>query len=140
MKGNTKKRRVVTCFLEHEGKILILKRSGRVGTYRGRWGAVAGYIEEGETPDEAARKEIEEEAGIKGAKLIRRGKPFEFVDAELGIVWVIHPYRFEVKTKRVSIDWEHVDSKWIHPRELRSHKTVPKLEESWRRVSQLQDS
>jgi 8-oxo-dGTP pyrophosphatase MutT (NUDIX family) len=129
-----KKRRVVTCFLEHQGKILILKRSGRVGTYRGLWGAVAGYIEEGETPDEAARKEIEEEVGIKNAKLVKRGEPFEFLDRELEIIWIVHPYRFAVDADRVRIDWEHVESKWIHPEELGLYHTVPKLNESLKRV------
>jgi 8-oxo-dGTP pyrophosphatase MutT (NUDIX family) len=133
--NEVKKRRVVTCFLEYEGRILILKRSGKVGTYRGRWGAVAGYIEEGESPDEAARKEIEEEVGIKGAKLVKRGEPFEFLDPEVKTLWVVHPYRFAVDTDRIRIDWEHVESKWIPPEELESHETVPKLGESWRRVS-----
>jgi 8-oxo-dGTP pyrophosphatase MutT (NUDIX family) len=117
------------------GKILILRRSGKVGTYRGRWGAVAGYIEEGETPDEAACKEIEEEAGVKEAKLIKRGEPFEFLDSELGVVWVVHPYRFAVETDQIHIDWEHVESRWIRPEELGSYEIVPKLDESWRRVS-----
>jgi 8-oxo-dGTP pyrophosphatase MutT (NUDIX family) len=129
-----KKRKVVTCFLEHRGKILILRRSGRVGTYRGLWGAVAGYIEKGETPDEAARKEIEEEVGIKNAKLVRRGEPFEFLDRELGIIWIVYPYRFAVDADRVRIDWEHMKSKWIHPEELGSYHTVPKLNESLKRV------
>ena len=45
-------KQVVTSFIESENKILILRRSGRVGTYQGRWAAVSGYIEK--TPDEQA--------------------------------------------------------------------------------------
>ena len=39
-------RHVVTCFLEHGGEIPLLRRSQRVGTYKGRWAGVSGYIEE----------------------------------------------------------------------------------------------
>lgn len=53
-------RRVVTCFLEHDGKIPLLRRSQRVGTYRGRWAGVSGYIEEGNTPYAQALEEIRE--------------------------------------------------------------------------------
>jgi 8-oxo-dGTP pyrophosphatase MutT (NUDIX family) len=130
-----KKHRVVTCFLEHDDKILILKRSGSVGSYQGKWGAVAGYIEKCESADDAALKEIKEETGIENAELVVRGEPFEFTDRELGVVWVVHPYRFRVKTNQVCISWEHVEWKWIRPEELRFHDTVPKLTESWERVS-----
>ena len=50
---------VVTCILEHDGKILLLKRSNQVGTYRGLWGGVAGYVEELEDPYDTALKEIQ---------------------------------------------------------------------------------
>ena len=38
-------KRVVTCFLESEGEILILYRSEQVGSYQGRWAGVSGYVE-----------------------------------------------------------------------------------------------
>jgi 8-oxo-dGTP pyrophosphatase MutT (NUDIX family) len=46
-------------------KLLILKRSDKVGTYKGLWGGVAGYVEENEEPYETALKEIKEEVGIE---------------------------------------------------------------------------
>jgi len=64
-------KRVVTCFLESDGEILILRRSGQVGTYQGRWAGVSGYIET--TADEQALVEIKEEAGLspEDLKLIK---------------------------------------------------------------------
>ncbi|MFQ5925733.1 MAG: NUDIX domain-containing protein, partial [Dehalococcoidia bacterium] len=57
-------RHVVTCFLEHDNKIKLFRRSERVGVYRGRWAGVSGYVEEGNTPYQQALEEIEEETGL----------------------------------------------------------------------------
>ena len=73
---------VVTCILEHDGKILLFKRSNLVGTYRGLWGGVAGYVEESEIPYDTAIKEIRQEAGVSldALVLIRKGDPIAFSD------------------------------------------------------------
>jgi 8-oxo-dGTP pyrophosphatase MutT (NUDIX family) len=126
-------RRVVTCFLEREGRILVLKRSEKIGTYKRKWGAVAGYIGENETPLQAAVREIREETGIEKVELIKEGEPFTFTDESLGITWEVHPFRFRVEGG-IRTDWEHTEHRWISPQELKLLDTVPRLEESWRRV------
>lgn len=54
-----------------------MRRSSRVGTYRGRWARVSGYIEKGDQPLTRALKEIEEEVGLgrDEFRLIKRGEP-----------------------------------------------------------------
>ena len=75
---------VVTCFLRHRGEVLLLRRSAKVGSYRGRWGAVAGHVE-GNDPDGSALREIAEETGLRdGVSLSERGEPFPVEDLELG--------------------------------------------------------
>ena len=58
-----KQREIVTCFLRHEGLVLLLKRSGRVRTHRTKWAGVSGSIEAA-TPLEQAIREIREETGV----------------------------------------------------------------------------
>ena len=131
-------RHVVTCFLEHEGKIMILRRSQRVGTYRGKWAGVSGYIEEGKKPVEQAWVEIKEETVLDSGdvELVGEGLPLEVVDAELGRKWIVHPFRFRVlKPEKIRIDWEHTEAKWIAPEDIDKHETVPKLLEAWERVA-----
>ena len=135
MANNLQEKRVVTCFLESGGEILLLRRSGQVGSYQGRWAGVSGYIEK--APDEQALVEIEEEAGLCGEdlKLIKRGKPLPVEDEELGIRWVVHPYLFRIKDRgKIKIDWEHKEIRWINPKDIDNYQTVPMLKETLARV------
>ena len=126
---------VVTCFLESNNEILILRRSDKVGSYRGSWAGVSGYVET--TPDEQALTEIAEETRLSASKvhLVTKGDPLEVPDEQLGVRWVVHPYLFHVDERsNIRIDWEHVESRWINPLELRNYQTVPNLEEALQRV------
>ena len=128
-------RRVVTCFLEADGEILLLRRSEQVGSYQGRWAGVSGYIEA--TADEQALIEIGEETGLFGEdlRLIKRGQPLTVEDEKLGVSWVVHPYLFRVKGRsRLKIDWEHQEISWIKPEEIDNYQTVPMLKEALARV------
>jgi len=128
-------KKVVTCFLESGGEILILRRSGEVGSYRGRWAGVSGYIES--SADEQALTEIEEETGLgRGdVELIKKGEPLAVEDEGLGIRWVVHPYLFRIKDRdKIRIDWEHKEARWIKPEDIEHYRTVPKLKEALSRV------
>lgn len=125
---------VVTCILEHDGKILLFKRSNQVGTYRGLWGGVAGYVEELEDPYDTAIKEIRQETGIglDALELVRKGDPIEISDTYEGrrYNWIVYPFLFHVQAKElVRIDWEHEEYRWVHPSEVRKLETVPGLDE-----------
>jgi len=126
-----KTREVVTCFLQSGDKILLLKRSDRVGSYQGRWAGVSGYIET--NPDEQAFKEIREETGLEedDIALIRKSHPIEIIDRELRTRWRVFPYLFRIKNPgKINIDWEHKEIKWIAPEEIDQYQTVPKLKEA----------
>ncbi len=131
-------RHVVTCFLEHDGRILLLRRSERVGTYRGKWAGVSGYIETGSTPSQQAWTEIKEEASLDmdDVELVQEGLPLEVVDTELVRKWIVHPFRFQVlKPDKIRIDREHTEAKWIAPEDIGQFETVPNLREAWQRVA-----
>ena len=127
---------VVTCILlridQQEPRILLLRRSQKVGSYRGRWAGVSGFVEPNVTPDEQASTEILEETGLQRdqVRLLRRGAVVEYSDAELGRHFYIHPFLFEVlTTESIQIDWEATEMRWIVPSELPHFETVPKLQE-----------
>ena len=120
--------------INDEGKILILKRSEKVLTYKGLWGAVTGYVEENETPYETAIKEIKEEVGInkEDVSLIESLDSVKFTDIYNGeeYNWNIFPFIFKIKkNSKINIDWEHLEYEWILPSEIEKYDTVPLLKE-----------
>ncbi len=125
----------MTAFLSLRGKVLILRRSDRVGTYGGKWAGISGYLEPGDpSPLERARIEIREEVGVENARLVREGQPFEVIDAELGRRWVVHPFLFEVDEGRVRLDWESLEARWIEPDQLVEFDHVPGLDLSLKAI------
>jgi len=130
-----REKQVVTCFLESENEILILRRSEQVGSYQGKWAGVSGYIET--TADEQALTEIEEETSLsrEDVELIKRGKPLPIEDKRLGVRWVVHPYLFHIKDRdKIKIDWEHKETRWIAPEDIDNYQTVPMLKETLTQV------
>lgn len=124
-------RDVVTSFLWNNGEVLILRRSAKVGTFRGRWAGVSGYIEDPE--DEQAIREITEETELLDAdfKLLKKGKLLEVEDPENNVLWRVRPYLFSIEGRgRIKIDWEHTETRWIKPEEISSFETVPGLKEA----------
>ncbi|HLN50963.1 MAG: NUDIX domain-containing protein [Thermoplasmata archaeon] len=122
---------VVTAFLRRDdGKILLLRRSGRVGSFQGRWAAVSGFLED-PTPIAQAYREISEETGI-GRNELSLEVEGRTVYARSGQeVYIVHPFLFRVGTTDVRIDWEHTAFEWVDPSEIRSRATVPKLDRAW---------
>lgn len=137
--SNLQERKVVTCFLESRGQVLLLRRSERVGTYRGRWAGISGYIEG--PPDVQALIEIDEETSLHGKgdlEFIGKSDPLVVEDEELGVRWVVHPYLFHITDRsKVKIDWEHKEARWIDPGDLGDYRTVPMLKETLARVYKL---
>ncbi len=130
-----KEKRVVTCFLESNGEILILRRSEKVGSYQGKWAGVSGYIDT--TADEQALTEIAEETSLtqEDLTLIISSNPLTIEDNKLGVRWVVYPYLFRINDRnKIRIDWEHKELRWIKPAEIGNYQTVPKLKETLSRV------
>jgi len=126
---------VVTSFLERsDGRILLLERSEKVGSFQGHWAGVSGFLE-ASTPIEQAFREILEETGL-GAEdidLLSEGAP---VLARDGFrVFIVYPFRFGARRTEIRLDWEHTRAEWVEPSEIRRRPTVPKLDRVWESVT-----
>ena len=127
---------VVTVFLTLGGKLLVVKRSGKVGTYRGHWSGISGYLESTD-PLEQAYEEMDEELGLDqgDVSLVKKGKPLEVFDPIGEHAWRVHPFLFVVNSPdKIRLDWENVEMRWVHPEEIVQLQTVPALKEALERV------
>ena len=137
-----KRQHVVTAFLSCHGKILIMRRSTRVGSYQGRWSGVSGYLED-PTPLAQALREIREETGLsdEDVTLRRVGVPLTVPAPELRTLWVVHPFLFEINDPRaIRLDWENTELRWVTPKQLEEYATVPRLTDALQNCLQTEDN
>jgi translation initiation factor 2B subunit (eIF-2B alpha/beta/delta family) len=132
-------RPVVTCFLRSEGEVLLLRRSDAVGSYRGQWSGVAGHVADDagrdRDPETAARAEVDEETGLADAvTLVRQGDSFQVADTDHGVRWQVHPFLFDCEARTVETNEESTETAWVHPPEILTRETVPRLWTSWDRI------
>lgn len=127
---------VVTVFLRNRGEVLLLRRSADVDSYPGRWGAVAGHVEDAD-PVGSALSEIEEETRLQEQDVtqVRQGTSFTVDDEERGTRWVVHPFLFDTETRSIKTNWETDKSEWVSPTTILRRDTVPDLWTSYRRVT-----
>ena len=119
---------VVTAFLRDRGEVLLVRRSDAVGTYRGRWGGVSGYVEgDADDPVDDALREIREETGIEQSDLtlVRRGDPVAVDDGEGR--FTVHPFLFDTDTRTVEPNEELAATEWAQPTAMLERETVPRL-------------
>lgn len=126
---------VVTCFLRNRGEILLARRADRAPTYPGRWAGVSGYVESGESPREAADREVAEETGLEDEdrELVRSGSEVRVEDEDRD--WRVHPFLLDCSTRELEGSHEHAAREWVHPPAIRRRETVPGLWRVYERVA-----
>jgi 8-oxo-dGTP diphosphatase len=128
---NVEEVHVVTVFLKRsDGRILLLRRSRKVGSFQGRWAGVSGYLEVRTAKGQALR-EIAEETGLASSGLTLKGAGPVLRVRGGSTVYAVHPFLFESSTEKIRLDWEHTESRWIRPTDIRRYPTVPKLADAW---------
>ncbi|HPE85491.1 MAG TPA: NUDIX hydrolase, partial [Chlamydiales bacterium] len=107
---------VACAFLEVEGAVLILKRTG---SEQGFWGLPGGKLEESETPAEALRREFFEETKIQ---LPRQTDAIGRLYFQRPTVeYIFHMFRCTLdKRPTVILNAEHSDYGWFSDSEVQS--------------------
>ena len=110
-----------------EGRVLFLLRPDFVSWMPGKWALPGGHIEEGETPIDAAVREVKEETALDISE------PVEFHMSANGEVAYFTTRGY---TGEVVIDFEHDDFAWVYPEDLTNYDRVPKLDDVVERAKQ----
>ncbi len=127
----------LACFVKFKDKILILKRSDRVLTYKGKWNVIGGYLDELKPIRKKIIEELKEELNIKrkDIKEIKIGNPLEFHDPSTNKTWIAFLVLAEMKRKpEIKLDFEHTEFKWIKPEEIADYDIVYKLDENLKKA------
>ena len=132
---NSNEAPVVIIFLRYKDEILLVKRSGRVANYNGKWNTVAGFLDRVRPLEEDIYEELKEELGLDRDQIghIHKGKSHVLDDKSIGKKWIVFPVIVDTKElPTIKIDWEHTAFKWIKPKELADYDTVTDLEKTYK--------
>lgn len=112
--GN-KRRKILTLCVIHQHPMILLGMKKR-GFGAGRWNGFGGKVQEGETIEEAARRELREEAGIKVNSVEKVGKiDFEFLGNPE--ILEVHIFKAEDFSGELA-EGEEMKPQWFHIDEI----------------------
>jgi 8-oxo-dGTP diphosphatase len=107
----------VKAIIEHDGKILLIKRSDKYKGISGIWDIPGGRLEFGEEPEDGLRREVMEETGIKLTGINRiLDASTVYNDDEKHIVRITYLCTAEVKEMKLSN--EHTEFIWVDPKKI----------------------
>ena len=133
--------RAAIAILRCRDKIILIKRSTKVGAYKNLYANVGGYIPKGVKALAVARQEIQEELGLKAGKIAleKIGKSYVYSDKKTDVVLHAHPFLFRTDSKaNVRLNWENSKYVWVSPEEaLRVRQIVPHLKKDLQSVGLL---
>ncbi|MEL9914672.1 MAG: DUF126 domain-containing protein [Thermoplasmatales archaeon] len=124
---NVEEKMVATAYVVRNGRLLVMKRSDSAPTYAGMYGGVSGYIEEGEHPEDTARREVAEEASLTDLKLLEIGKEVQVRYGQT--LFRITPVLMSSVSGDVKLNYENSSYFWVTRDELQGLETVPKFKE-----------
>ena len=119
---------VVSCFFEYDGEVLFLQRQDHKPE-GGTWGAPAGKIDQGETPEIAMARELVQETGFDASrkklvyfrKLYVCYKTYDFV---------YHIFSLKLGAKpdvQLNLE-EHKAYRWLSPAEALRINLIPDMD------------
>jgi 8-oxo-dGTP diphosphatase len=106
--------------LDDDSNMLLLLRSAKSRWMPKKWGLPGGKIETGETPEEAAIREVKEEANLNVENLTYL--------KDLSDKWVDLFYTTDYDGD-VQIDFEHDDYEWVSRADVEQYDTTPRIVE-----------
>ncbi len=110
------------------GELLMLKRSPGAKLAPNRWGFPAGHIEQGESPEDCAVRELTEEIGSNfKVEPLRTVGPVR--DTQYGGKYEIYLYHYRWRDGRITLNHEHTNYAWVGKEQFRDYDPMPGTDE-----------
>lgn len=111
-----------------DNELLLLKRNPDRELGAGLWGFPAGHINEDESPQDCARRELEEEigAGIE-TRLIKTFGPVR--DTQYGGVYEIYLFHHRWIKGHINLNHEHTEYAWVDRKRYPSYPVMAGIDE-----------
>lgn len=114
---NIKRAPVINCVVKFNDEILLVKRNSNMHFYPDYWNGISGFLDDNKNVEEKVIEELSEEASIGKGDIvsIKQGDIFEQAAPEYDKIWIVHPMLVEVDTKKIKLDQEAQNYKWLKP-------------------------
>jgi 8-oxo-dGTP diphosphatase len=107
-----------------DGKLLLVR------DLQGFWSGVGGFVESGETPEEAIVREVREELGV-GSTVTRHFRPFiawNVAQLEAPVSFLLFPHRLELAASDIVPDPAEISAiAWVPPDKLGDFEMLPHI-------------
>lgn len=113
---------VVSSVVSNGDKCILEKRFETSRSYPGCWSLVAGKIEDGETPAEAAKREILEETGIKVGEPLGQMGPLYVREGKT--LFKVYPFHFDAEGQEPVLNEENEKYMWASVKDAEGLRTV----------------
>jgi len=122
---------VINCVVEHQGKILLVKRSKDMRLYPNYWNGISGFLDDNKNLEDKVKEELAEELDIKAEKIQQiTQKPVLIQEAlEYKKTWIVFPMHVVVATGHYKLNEEASEAKWLTLDQARGLKLLPGFSE-----------
>jgi 8-oxo-dGTP diphosphatase len=111
-------------FIYKDNRVLVLKRSKTESPFPGNWEIPGGGVEFGEDTEDALRREVKEETGLK-IKIIQPYTTFSYIWK--GVQRIDIQYLCQPFTKKIILSDEHDEYLWATKNMVKKLKTTGKM-------------
>lgn len=118
-----------------DGRVLLVQRGPTAPTFPNCWGVITGFMDPGESPAEAALREITEELGVTG-ELVRDGEPFT---VDIG-PFIVRAWPFLCRidpAAPITLQAENQRWAWVPLDEVFARPTIAQLDQDFRALGLL---
>ena len=111
-----------------DNQLLLLKRSAAAELGPGLWGFPAGHINEHETPEQCALRELSEEIGTDyKIELLQQLEPIR--DTFYGGIYHIYLFHYRWNGGNILLNHEHTDYAWVSAGDYKDFDVMDGMDE-----------